>query len=495
MFRANETEDDETRQQRLTESRRLVEEALDSDGDKQKTLWAAISIIANDPEGGPERSLGMLNQAIASEDLPDNAATRERRAMLIAAVGGENAAVSLEALTEGIDEWSDFQKSLLMSAIGMQLNQIGERERAWELVQRAAELAPNDLPTQRRLFDLAVGTRDMQKMDEAQQRILEIIDEDDPDYVLTEAKRRLIGAALNKVPRQDLEAIKKDVQAAMSERPDWHELQFVSAQLEMVLGGDSDAALNRLRAALEKGPSNTRALAMQVQLLASQGRYEEAHRQLKLIPESLQTDLLDRLPAEIYQSAGQQDAAYRAAERAAQRKPNDPATQLWFAQIARSAGRLDVAESTLLELAEITPSSLQLWEQLVAIYAQQRDADKLTLTLRRAQLGVDEDMLPSLMAKSYELFGRWQQAEKLLLSIYENRLDEPFANRQLAQFYLNWAANGDADPLVAAPYINHLLKGADAGDIAQDNPHVNWARRQAANLMFKEGTYDSSLKA
>jgi tetratricopeptide (TPR) repeat protein len=99
------------------------------------------------------------------------------------------------------------------------------------------------------------------------------------------------------------------------------------------------------------------------------------------------------------------------------------------------------------------------------------------------------------MAKQHELFRRWPQAETILLSYYGDKIDEPYAARRLAEFYLVW---GEQDPAVrdkAAVHINQILRGASEGKLTQDDPMVAWARRQAARILARNGNYQDSLKA
>ena len=47
----------------------------------------------------------------------------------------------------------------------------------------------------------------------------------------------------------------------------------------------------------------------------------------------------------------------------------------------------------------------------------------------------------------------------------------------------------------AATYINRILRAANEGKAAADNPHVVWARQKAAKILFSKNDYQQSLKA
>ena len=53
---------------------------------------------------------------------------------------------------------------------------------------------------------------------------------------------------------------------------------------------------------------------------------------------------------------------------------------------------------------------------LSPVYAQQKNNTKIEEKLREAQLSIDVDFLPLLIAKKLELMGDWAAAEKIYLA-------------------------------------------------------------------------------
>ncbi len=115
--------------------------------------------------------------------------------------------------------------------------------------------------------------------------------------------------------------------------------------------------------------------------------------------------------------------------------------------------------------------------------------------LRESQLALDDEFVPLLMAKQHELFGRWPQAESILLSYYGDQLGTPFVSRRMAEFYLLWSSHDAAYRAKAAVYINNLLRAANEGKLQPNDPFVVWARRQAARILSLNQDYHDSLKA
>jgi tetratricopeptide (TPR) repeat protein len=266
-------------------------------------------------------------------------------------------------------------------------------------------------------------------------------------------------------------------------------------QLALVLNGDVDAALKNFESAFELGASNLNAIALQIRLLAERGRLAEARQRMDRIPMINWSAALGNSAADVLAAVGELDKAFVEAEKVAKAKPEDPATQLWFADIASRAGKPDEAEVAMKKAISINPEDPDAWTRLVGLFLKANKPEEVERTLREAFLALDDEFLPLLTAKYYELQSRWQEAEDIYVSAYAGREEEPGIARRLAEFYLQWSSANEANRGKAAVYLNKLLRAANEGKLEKDDPNGPWARRQAARLLSLSGDRADSLKA
>jgi tetratricopeptide (TPR) repeat protein len=403
---------------------------------------------------------------------------------------------------------------MVWSTVGTRYEQIGKYADAQRCLEKTIELAPNNLPARFELFDLALKQGDDAGMRRAQSRILEIVkSESDPGYVLSEVKRRMVGQQTGASTPEELKEARQMLDAAIKQRSNYADLYVSSGQLYMLLENNPDEAMASFKKAIELGANNLTAIAIEIRLLAERGRIAEARKLMDRIPSQAWTAVLDRTAAEVLLAVGDSDRAYAEAEKIAKAKSEDPATQVWFADLA--AGRLpqqrvastdgnaapktphpEAAETALKKAISLNRSDPELWTRLVTLYLQLKRPEDVEKTLREAHLALDEEYLPMLIAKYYELQSRWQEAEDIYLAIYAGRpADDVFVARRMAEFYLTWASKNEANKGKAAVYLNRILRAANEGKLGKDDPSRPWARIQAAKLLAATGDYVDSVKA
>jgi tetratricopeptide (TPR) repeat protein len=263
----------------------------------------------------------------------------------------------------------------------------------------------------------------------------------------------------------------------------------------MMLEKDPDQALAQFALAMERGAQNLNALSLQIRLLADRGRLPEARKLMDKIPAQTWSSVLDRTAAEVLLGVGETDKAFAEAEKVAKSKSEDLPTQLWFADMAAKLKKPEAAESALVKATVLSPSDPEVWTRLVGLYIQLKKPEQVEKTLREAHLALDEEYLPLLTGKYYELQSRWQEAEDIYLAAYANRTDEINVARRLAEFYLTWASANEANKGKAAVYLNRILHAANEGKLPKDDPNGAWARRQAARLLAQTQDYQDTLKA
>ncbi|RIK87193.1 MAG: hypothetical protein DCC67_02180 [Planctomycetota bacterium] len=493
-MRAAETTDQAEQKQLFQEARQRYTEAFKAAPEDPVVQMAAIRLLALEPGSGPTAALKRLDEVVA--DGKDSAQYRALRIELLFALRDEKLPEQLDAATQNMDQWQPSQQATVWSAAASRFEQIGRFADARRCLEKAAELAPQSLPTRMALFDLALRQNDDSAMRKAQEGVLAIVkDQNSPDYVLTEVKRRIAGQETGAATTQELQEARGMIDAALKKRPGWAELHVANAQLYVLLDKHPDQAIAAINQAIEQGGTNLNAIIVQIKLLAERGRLREAREAMNRLPQQAWTAVLGQGAAELLAAAGEVQQAFAEAEKFVKTRPDDHQVQVWFADMAAKAEKLETAEAAMKKALELNPSDPDLWTRMVGLYIQMKRPEDIERTLREAHLALDAEYLPLLTAKYYELQSRWQEAEDIYLAALGSRVGDVNVDRRLAEFYLLWTSKDAANRGKAAVYLNRILKASYEGKLADNDPNAIWARRQAARLLASTGDYRDSVKA
>lgn len=492
--RAMSADDAATKTELFAQAREAITQAYRLNPKDLTVQSAAPRLLALEPDNGPIRAMELLDAIVKKNG--DSPAFRTLRIDLLAMIRGEDFTNRMYAATEGMDDWTADQQAQVWAAAGNRFEQFGQFQDAQTAIGQAAELAPNLLQHRLSLFDLALKQGDDKAMNAAQEKILEIVkSKSDPNYVVTELKKLMFGYAQGTVTKEQMQQARTLLEQAIKQRPTFSELHLVNGQLWLTLERNQERALASFDKALANGPASLSALNLQIRLLADLGRFPEARKKMDLIPPSGWPTLLDVVGPNVMLRVGETEQAFVEAQKVADARPNDAAIQTWFADVAAQAKKLDVAEAATKKAVELNPSDPDMWSTLLTFYMKQQRGEDVERMLRDAQLALDEEFLPLLMAKQHELFGRWAQAESILLSYYGDNQAAPNVSRRMAEFYILWSTQDPARRRNAAIYINNLLRAGAEGKLPADDQHFAWARRQAARLLSLDEKYQDSLKA
>jgi len=477
-----------------SDAARLIQSARKLEPENALVRFAEVQLILSSPSGGPKQALDQLNKTV--ESFGPSIRSRTHRIEILLALGEEDVVEKLRALVDGTEEWDTNQQVQLLKSLAVAFQRLNLSADALKYMNRASKLAPNDLPLRMRLFDFAIQLRDEDAVREAQKQILEAVgNKSDATYIFTEVKRRLLGYSLEKVTREEMLEARGMLDTALRQRAEWSDLHVLYGQLLILLNEDMDLALQHLDDALKYGPANVGAVGLQTQILAKNGRFQEARKAMDRLPMAIRSKLLGTTEAEILLATGDKEGAYEAAKIFAQTQPDVVKTLKWFAKLAQQAGKLDSAAEAYEKSTALYPGDIDNWSQLLGIYVTQRKAGKVVEVFRRAQLSLDAEFLPILAAKAFELRGQWQHAEKIYLAGFSGRYEEVAIARHLADFYLRWSPSDPSYRQKAGTFINQILRATYEGKIPPDHPQAAWARIQAARQLAATKKYQDALKA
>ncbi|MEM8946908.1 MAG: tetratricopeptide repeat protein [Planctomycetota bacterium] len=488
------------KRQQYAEAKALIREASKADPDDINVQYTAILLYMTDPSQGPEQAMKLID--LLEKKWGRSLRSIIQRADILALLRPEDVGSQLRQLVTDAEQLTgdnaidEAGRLRLYKVLGLKFEQLSMYTESREYYELTAAAEPNNLPLRMHLFELALKERSDEAMVKAQEGILEIVqNKNHPNYVLTDVRRNIIRFALGQIDRAELANSRRQLDNALLERPKWHELHITYGQLLLIIGEDIDLALEHFDDALQYGRAKSTAVGVQVKLLAERGLNDQAMERMLLLRKDLRNPMLGKTHADILIKNGRLDAAFEAAQELAETQPNNPTMQAWFSRVAQQTGDIESAIDALAKSLELKPSDPDSWIRLIGLQIENKQFDKVEEVMRRAHLASDPEYLPMLTAKYYELLSRWQNAEDIYLATYRGQEDNLNVSRRMADFYLLWSKKDEANIGRAAVYINRILKAANEGTAAADNPHVVWARQKAAKILYARNDYRQSLKA
>ncbi|MEX2171608.1 MAG: tetratricopeptide repeat protein [Pirellulales bacterium] len=527
-------------------AREMIREAYKQDPDNLNVRRAAMLLVSSDPEQGPSKALE-LHQSIV-EKFGDTPQLRMDRADLLIALSNLGSADTSDAtlknqlmtLTEGTQEWENQQQVQLWSALGAKFLSIRLRDEAETCWKKVTELAPGDLATRVMLFKMAREENDDVGMKQAQDAILEIVrSEQNSTWIYTEAQRLLSQVARGQAGAEALQQAEALVTKALLDRPDWNELYLLQAEIELNRR-DEAAALESYDKAMKLGRGAPINLLQYAQLLIRRGRWVDARAALEMLDRSVLQRSFGQQYADVLLNTGDKGEALKTADVVIETDAENAAKQHWYGQFVLKtiatdkkfevkaatanpdpdastedqftltvesasmtpaerqalAEQLTKAGKGLEKAVRLAPRSPDVWLTWVGFLRTTMQLDRAAEAIRQVQLSLPEDELPLVLARCYEITGRWFDAENRYRAAMENNPDDVRAMRFLAAYYLGNGYPIQANKLShATPLINRILKAATEGKAEPQDENVLWARRTAAEILAQTGDYQKLLKA
>lgn len=490
--------------------KRLIAARNKDDKNVEVRRLAVLLLRAEDPKTGPAKALQLLDQTI--EQFGDSAQLRLDRVDCLIAVNAqdpntEKLKQELADLSKLPSDWDQDEQVTFWNGMAGRYLQFGMRDDAAESLKHVADLRPKDLPTRVALFSLALESSDDVGMKEAQDDILKIVGtKEDSNWLYSEAQRRLSLLKRGQADKESLREIEQLTARALKDRPNWFELQILSAEIDL-LKGDQKEALAHFEKAQELGRPNATATLMHVQLLLNSGQLEAAKDLIEQLPEQMQQSDLGRVYAEVLLNTGDTDKAVEVITRYAEGTPNAADRQLILGQVltraasdskisaARKQELLAQAGKALQQAVKLSPETPQTWLALLTYHVLQKDAEGAKATLQQAQLALAEDQVVAVLAKGNEIMGQWFDAENVYLTALDANPDNLLLAQELANFYLSPAYPRNDKYQKATPLVNRILKAGANEKLQNNDQNLMWARRAAAKMLADTGDYQQLRKA
>jgi len=470
-------------QQELSRAAEVLEAALEESPRNATLLLAKVDLAQL--QKGPQAAAKLLEDARAVAG--DTVEIRLRQALLEVEQQSTDARQRLRQLEENTNHFRPAEKIRLWQGLAAIYRNLGDFDESLRLWRQVAAARPDDVAVRLNMFELARIDGDAEEMEKLSQEIRRLAGEGDAVAKFVEASR-LLAAAEGRLNEDALAQAQQLVQEARQQRPNWHVLSRLQADLE-IRRGNTDGAIEHLRAALDQGPASPPTVRKLVELLWSQRRVDEARLAMqRLAPAEATTTGDARFHSRAELAGGDLHNAIAYAEQAAA-DSQVAADHLWLGRLLAQDGKAQAALSAFRRAVELSPADeqarLALMRQLLAAGMR----DEAEAEIRRMKLLLPPQRVDSTLGIAYEMIGETLQARLHFEQAAAARPDEPLAWRDLAAFHL---LSGDNER--ALFYVDKLLElnEDEQPDAAE---HFAWARRTKAKVIGASGRYEDYRQA
>lgn len=353
-----------TMQNQHAAAEKLLQDALMANH-KQTLLWCATADLAA-RERQFDKGLKLLDEG--KKSCGDQVDLRLARARLLLARGAADARNAVTQATQDLDSFEQVQQLQLLRGMAELLQRHGAGPLARNLWQKVAELQPHDVGSRQRLFELAIAANQFTEAEQLLHDIRSI--EGESIYYLHGLAALAVQQATTLTAKGDkLKEAKKYLLEVNRRRPDWPQLPLLQARIAE-MEGDTETAINRYLAALDRGERQPEQVVKLVRLLCERRRFVDAERALRQLEDATPLNgPMARLGAEIALRNHDNLRAINRALQAVRPSTNDYRDLLWLAEIFSRAENDAEAEKTLRRAVEVGGHVPDTWVALCRLLA------------------------------------------------------------------------------------------------------------------------------
>jgi tetratricopeptide (TPR) repeat protein len=197
-----------------------------------------IQLARLNPKIGPEKALAYWQKV--NDEFGDQAPLRLDKAEILISLSKDKQdkqqlKQDLASLATGIDSWKTPQKVELWNGIARACLNLGMIEEARQYLNLVADNQPQELPVRLDLFTMALDANDAEGMKSAQDKILQVVgDQNDSAWLYAEARRKMWLMRRSQLGREALPEIRSLVKRALDQRAESGDLYALLAEIELV---------------------------------------------------------------------------------------------------------------------------------------------------------------------------------------------------------------------------------------------------------------------
>jgi len=467
---------------KLEKARELVSARRD-EKPKELDLWIAQAKLAAMGKG-PEAGLKVLDDAFTQ--LGDSLALRLTRANMAIRLDPIQGKRILRMLESEVEKFSKTEQARLWRGLGAAYYRFRDREKARQFWQRVVELQPGDAQMLLTLFELARETGDEAGISKAAEAVKKLLGRRSSEFYYCEASRAIWMVQAGTSDKKTLGPAKQLLRIAAQQRPNWHEIPRLEAEIAL-LENSMDTAIEKFQLASELGPLSPVYLGQLVRLLYINGRYEEAKEVIGKLQGREVSLTMRKLEAELSFLTGDLNQALDLAKKTVVN--SQQATDfLWYGQLLARGQKNEEAQASFRRALELDSTIPQAWLALVALLVDAKKPAEAQKVVLEAEVKLSEDVAPLTLAQAYQMLGDATRAEQYFLRALSLIPGDIRVIRKVAQFYLQ---TGNREK--AHKYLGQILKLAGS-DPEKYQDQLVWARRSLARVLASERHYGRLLQ-
>lgn len=384
----------------------------------------------------------------------------------------------LKELSQGLDNYTNAQKSELYYQLGRYFTAEREYETARDLWVKYAEMNPTDIEHAMRLFELDIVSNQIAQSQESIQRIESIVTRDGAEYKWAKAATMTLEVQSQKRPKSDLIEALAMVDDAIASRKNWEAPYRLQGEIH-TLRGEYDEAIASFEKAISAGSLNAETYKRLVRLYYEKGNYRRCKEMLDKLPKNAWQSIEQKINVDVLAKLGQlpEEIEY-------DKSSKEPGYHVQIGTILINAERFDEAQAAFERAVELAPNSAEAWGALFENYLRQGNTDEANQVLERGKAQIAQADLPKFLATSYQLLGKWDEAEKFYLEALKTTPDDQRMLAQLAKLYASSGKNEQAIKLL------QQIAESEPPYLKAPRDVVAWARRTLAVIVSQSGTYE-----
>lgn len=473
-------------QGKLNEAKKLAESERDRDP-KLPGPWLNLIGLATDARA----ATAILEEA--EKKAGPRAEWLIARVRIAARAGGDSLNGTLTALASEAGNLSASERDRVLLAIGEARINAGDLAGAATVWGRVAESRPNDADIRLRLFGLAMQRSEFATARELKNALAVLEGPNGPLASFAEAS--LLAVNARKGDRAALTAARSAVSKALTMRPSWTALVILEAEL-FEFAGEKTKAIERYQSLVDSGRASVDVARRLVQLLAAEGKFNEARSVIARLPEqaaeaaqfekaAAQLSLLAAGDLQGKQAVDARKKGLDESRKAIKPDSKDYREFHWLGEMALLAGEVAEAERAFRKALELKTDAPEVWISLVVMLSRQ-DLKKAEAELELARSKLSKEHAPMVLATCYEAIGKPREAAAEHQAIAAARPGDALGLRNLAGFLVRTGDMAKAEPLLR----QLLAPGSKA------TPEIlHWARRALALVLSSQGGFDRNREA
>ncbi|MDX1965160.1 MAG: hypothetical protein SFX18_18595 [Pirellulales bacterium] len=423
------------------------------------------------------------------------------QAFLYTRLGGDEALTGMRGLLEKAAKLKNDEGILVYMFVAENLQRIGKRDDAKQVILEAKGKYPNDLRPYNALLSIARDESDVASMEKMAEEVRKIAGNNSTSDLSVQAqiilttlrrdlKARMTPEQTTMPPLTDAEKAQLDKAQVLAEklakmRPEWQEPNKLLADIAG-FNNDATTMIAQLQQSARKGDLDYNRTRQLTTLLISTGRVDEADEILERMTGRLD-GTLQKIQFEIHLRKNRLDQAQALLEKMRPAEDASLADQLWYGQSLLRIKQPSQATDILRIVVNRDPSLLEGWFLLVNSLLQENkkaEIPALIEEIRSKAPAETRDLIAAQCAERAEL--PLDQIQEMYATAIANQPDNLSLRRQLVGYYVrsknNATAIAELDKIVA--------KLAQQPDSKEKTDLQEWARRSRVVALVSQGDID-----